>query len=790
MSKHKKSKKLIDKLHKVLDNNNKSSKNLDSEEEKQLDSLSKRLKKERGRKIAYQESIQSSKDDNESLQPEVTVYPREKKKKEFTEVKIKVDLPKTDQVRDEISLEDEALFDIEKKESYKSEFVEVKPKSIEKKETKKEENEEKLSEWEPVEISESAEEEVEKETEKKEELIEWSEPEYVQVKPKTSKKEEKEEIKEGKVKPEEQIETVDIQPIATEEKEIESEGNQEKNSWEPIETTKKTLVEESPIKEEQIDKIGTQPTISKTKEQAVKEKEINDLVEEFESIDKDTAILLIQNGYISNDILIEATYKELKRVKGLKRRKAKKITKEINKKIQEKVNLKPIETSETGKGKITKEETQKTDFLEEKEDVSSSVELSSEKNQWKPVQENGTVEETESLKDEEVKPEQKTQDIIEQETTEEIKLFENIDCIDDKVANTLYLNGYTSIEELKNATYKDLKKIKGISRKTAKNIIKELEREGEWGIIDSDEELKLEKEDQKDDKNLVSRQNKIDLFKEIENIDEDTAIYLYDNGFKSIEDIRNASVEEISKIKEIKKRKAKGIKKEINRKFYSNDKKDSEEEFTEHLIEDNMGEDAKELDEKIKNYVMSKDDVKEEFFVEEPEKETSIKESDRIFEDIKSIDEKIEQLLIENGIDSIEKVRDKRIKDLTKIKGIRRKIAKNIKKEIKSIPEKEKEYDTLDENPYIEEKVQEEAEWEYYEIDETEGKKREKQKGYKHKEYTLYEKETTTKKGNKRKIRFFSKKKPDDAKPIKFPNGYIVKENKKTGVPYLKKKNK
>ncbi|PNX47906.1 MAG: hypothetical protein BV456_10400 [Thermoplasmata archaeon M8B2D] len=59
---------------------------------------------------------------------------------------------------------------------------------------------------------------------------------------------------------------------------------------------------------------------------------------------------------------------------------------------------------------------------------------------------------------------------------------------------------------------------------------------------------------------------------------------------------------------------------------------------------------------------------------------------------------------------------------------------------------------------------------------------------FKHREYKLYEKEIFTKSGNKRVVRFFSKGEPEGAKTIALPKGYIVRKNKKTGVPYLKKK--
>lgn len=55
-------------------------------------------------------------------------------------------------------------------------------------------------------------------------------------------------------------------------------------------------------------------------------------------------------------------------------------------------------------------------------------------------------------------------------------------------------------------------------------------------------------------------------------------------------------------------------------------------------------------------------------------------------------------------------------------------------------------------------------------------------------EYTLYTKEVTLRGGRKQKIYFFSKKKPENAIPCSLPEGYEVKVNEKTGLPFLKKK--
>ena len=58
--------------------------------------------------------------------------------------------------------------------------------------------------------------------------------------------------------------------------------------------------------------------------------------------------------------------------------------------------------------------------------------------------------------------------------------------------------------------------------------------------------------------------------------------------------------------------------------------------------------------------------------------EIQIKIEEDPFKEIKSIDEKTAKLLKENGIKSIETLNSKTIKDLTKIRGIRKKLAQEI----------------------------------------------------------------------------------------------------------------
>lgn len=59
---------------------------------------------------------------------------------------------------------------------------------------------------------------------------------------------------------------------------------------------------------------------------------------------------------------------------------------------------------------------------------------------------------------------------------------------------------------------------------------------------------------------------------------------------------------------------------------------------------------------------------------------------------------------------------------------------------------------------------------------------------YKHGEYTLYSREVTLRGGSKHNIYFFAKGTPKSGKPSEKPDNYEVGVNKRTGLPYLKKK--
>ena len=161
------------------------------------------------------------------------------------------------------------------------------------------------------------------------------------------------------------------------------------------------------------------------------------------------------------------------------------------------------------------------------------------------------------------------------------------------------------------------------------------------------------------------------------------------------------------------------------------------------------------------------------------------------YKGIKSIDEKTAELLYTNGYFSIENLKDATIDDLASIRGIKRKLAKQIKKEIEQktkIPE-ETEFLPIKQKKSAKKpkkKPGDTAEWESYPIEQT-IKKPSLKSIYTYKEYTLYQRKTGKHRGKKTTIHFFSKEKPDTGHPVQLPEGYQIAVNKKTGIPYLKK---
>lgn len=178
----------------------------------------------------------------------------------------------------------------------------------------------------------------------------------------------------------------------------------------------------------------------------------------------------------------------------------------------------------------------------------------------------------------------------------------------------------------------------------------------------------------------------------------------------------------------------------------------------------------------------------------------------KAFEGMSCIDEKTAGLLHENNITSPSDIVDTKISDLTKIKGIRRKLAKEMKKQAGSLSVE----GSASVRTVSSAIKRESTEWVPDEsedtcvtkekVEEKEAIKKEpaasvqdpvdKDVLYSYGEYGLYKKEMVTSTGKAREIHFFSKTKPDVGEPVNLPDGYEVKVNKKTGLPSLKKKKK
>jgi hypothetical protein len=162
------------------------------------------------------------------------------------------------------------------------------------------------------------------------------------------------------------------------------------------------------------------------------------------------------------------------------------------------------------------------------------------------------------------------------------------------------------------------------------------------------------------------------------------------------------------------------------------------------------------------------------------------------FNGMKTIDERTAELLYNSGYFTMENLNEATVDDLVRIRGIRRKLAKQIKNEVrrKITTASESEFTPIKgkiSKRELRESKDDLTNWESYHTDErSQPSLPPNTCVFNH--YILYKK--TTKKEGKKKttIHFFSKEKPQVGEPAPLPRGYRIAVNKKTGVPYLKKK--
>jgi NAD-dependent DNA ligase len=266
----------------------------------------------------------------------------------------------------------------------------------------------------------------------------------------------------------------------------------------------------------------------------------------------------------------------------------------------------------------------------------------------------------------------------------------------------------------------------------------------------------------------------------LNSIDEKLAILLYDHGFTSIESLKQASLKELRTIKGVTRKQINAIKKEVEKEpEWETIQYDHEEEAEPQVQPSKPSPNGWEPVEQEASF---KEKTKEP--IESTEEGTSHPEE--IFKDIPSVDPPIAQLLFNHGITSIETLQQTTIKDLTKIRGIKRSVAKRIKQDLHNL----KSTDKNNVNKTTSEPSEEPVAWEEVANEENDIAQSEsnKKQGYRQGEFVLYKKEVTLSPGTTRTIHFFSKEQPEEGTPTTLPDGYEIEVNKRTGVPYIRKK--
>ena len=175
--------------------------------------------------------------------------------------------------------------------------------------------------------------------------------------------------------------------------------------------------------------------------------------------------------------------------------------------------------------------------------------------------------------------------------------------------------------------------------------------------------------------------------------------------------------------------------------------------------------------------------------------------------EVKGVGKKKAEILYNQGFTSPKKILEAKPEELTKVKGISRRLAERLKKEAMEIPPKmAAEFDqmyvfdeeTSHEKAEVEKQIAEKTvefkeeipEWVTLDkapVDEElpEWKAMEEE-GYRYEDYVLYKVEKSTLKGKKKTSYVFSKKPVKDGVPSKLPSGYVVKV-KRNRIPVLEK---
>jgi len=154
----------------------------------------------------------------------------------------------------------------------------------------------------------------------------------------------------------------------------------------------------------------------------------------------------------------------------------------------------------------------------------------------------------------------------------------------------------------------------------------------------------------------------------------------------------------------------------------------------------------------------------------------------------------------ERDTKKLQKTKEKEAKKLKKLelKKLKRETRNKEKEAKQTIIEQQDRQQTPEKTEFIpikqkrstkkpKKKPEDSTEWESYYVEKP-LKKTSLKYICRYKEYTLYKREIGKQGEGKKTIHFFSKEKPDNSRPVQLPNGYKIAVNKKTGIPYLKKK--
>lgn len=140
----------------------------------------------------------------------------------------------------------------------------------------------------------------------------------------------------------------------------------------------------------------------------------------------------------------------------------------------------------------------------------------------------------------------------------------------------------------------------------------------------------------------------------------------------------------------------------------------------------------------------------------------------KIFASCNHINQETAVLLFDQGIKTVDELKQTSLETLKDIDGISDEQAEHIFHEVNKDSQKISDAQEMKE----EKEVVSEAS---------------KQKPYQYGAYSLYKKEISIGNDKTRIVHFFSKKPPEDSQPSHLPSGYEVKVNRKTGVPFIKK---